>query len=44
MTGTATNSATIEDDLTDLRIIIGYMMFDQEAFKREIKYLQGLIK
>lgn len=42
--GVASDSATIEDDLITLRVIMKYMQFDQGALSREIKYLQGLIK
>lgn len=34
--GTITDSATIEDDLLTLRIVIGYMQFDKEVLEREL--------
>lgn len=42
--GVMSDSATIEDDLVTLRVVLEYMRFDQEACGREIKYLQGLNK
>jgi len=36
MTSTLTDSATIEGDLSDLRLVIGYMVFDREALEREL--------
>lgn len=36
ITGTITDSATIEDDLLTLRIVIGYMQLDKEALEREL--------
>ncbi|GAH50531.1 unnamed protein product [marine sediment metagenome] len=37
MTGTATDSATIEDDLATLRVILEYIQLDQEALLRELR-------
>lgn len=37
MTGIATDSATVEDDLITLRVVMKYMQFDQEALGRELK-------
>jgi len=37
MTGTTTDSATIENDLSDLRIVISYMQLNQEALMRELQ-------
>jgi len=36
ITGTITDSTTIEDDLLTLRIVIGYMQLDKKALEREL--------